>query len=112
MHHPSKIRCASRVLIGALSALALAGAPLRGGPAQAGDDAGVREFIASQAARTVPPEPRAPVVASPPTEPYIQRHFVSPRREAKRTTAVAQQAAVPARRPKVQYVRLSPPEAR
>lgn len=105
---------ASRLLIvGAVAALA--SAPLRG-PAQAGDDAGVREFIASQAARTAP-EPRAPVVASAPTEATIQRYFGSPATEQRhrarleKARAVSRVAAV-ARRPKVHYATLSERDSR
>jgi len=110
MQYASKTRFASRVLVVGTVA-ALAGAPLRGGPAQAGDDAGVRDFIASHAARTAAPEPRAAVAASTPTEANIQRYFASPRREAK-MAAPAHAISSRARSPKVQYVKFSEPEAR
>jgi hypothetical protein len=110
MQCASKTRFASRVVVVGTVA-ALAGAPLRGGPAQAGDDAGVRDFIGSQAARAAAPEPRAQVAASTPTEAQIQR-YLSPGREAKRTTAPARVLAAPARPPKVQYAKFSEPEAR
>src|SRR4051794_34143651 len=111
MQLASKTDCASRVfLVGAV--VTLAGAPLRGGPAQAGDDAGVREFIASEAARTAAPELRAPAVASSPTVADIKRYLVSPRRVAMTASASDQRAATPARHPRLQYVKLSATEAR
>ena len=59
--------------------------PLKSGPAQAGDDAGVREFIASQAplARSVSatPVPARPTVASLPyAEALARYHFAPPPR--------------------------------
>jgi len=110
MPFASKTRCAS-LLVGVVAALA--GAPLRGGPAAAGDDAGVREFIASEAARTAVPEPGgARVVASSPIVADMKRYFVSPRRVTKTASASVQRAPAPARHPRVQYAKLPAPEAR
>ena len=101
-------RLAFGITVGAVGVLL----PFKSGPAQAGDDAGVREFIASQApvARSVsaPPVAARPALASLPyAESLARYHFAPPR--GPRASARVQREPTP-RQPKAAFVKLAEPQ--